>query len=162
MTRFYDLVEPGMTLELGTHTFEAEAIKAFARRYDPQRFHLDEEEAEASVLGGLCASGWHTAAVWMRLNIANGRAELRRVTGWTGPDPIFGPSPGVKHLKWVRPVFSGETVHYTSVTTGKRRLASRPGWGLLFNESHGRLPDGTPVLSMEGAVLIALGDAAGG
>jgi acyl dehydratase len=59
----------GTTVTLGSHTFEAEAIKAFARKYDPQVFHIDEEAAKKSVLGGLCASGWHTAATWMKLNL---------------------------------------------------------------------------------------------
>ncbi|TIN46148.1 MAG: dehydratase, partial [Mesorhizobium sp.] len=59
----------GTTVTLGPHTFEPEAIKAFARKYDPQIFHIDEEAAKKSVLGGLCASGWHTAATWMKLNL---------------------------------------------------------------------------------------------
>ncbi|MCB1430164.1 MAG: dehydratase, partial [Nitratireductor sp.] len=58
--------EPGFTAELGEHCFEADEIIAFARKFDPQPFHLDAELARKSAFGGLCASGWHTASVWMR------------------------------------------------------------------------------------------------
>ena len=78
----------GTTVTLGSHTFEAEAIKAFARKYDPQVFHVDEEAAKKSVLGGLCASGWHTAATWMKLNL-----ETRMDTeGARGPAPARCPN----------------------------------------------------------------------
>ena len=61
----------GETIVLGSHRFEAEEIKEFASRYDPQRFHVSEDEAKASVFGRLCASGWHTAAKWMHFNVAS-------------------------------------------------------------------------------------------
>ena len=106
-----EFFEIGVTTPLGSYVFDAEGIKAFARKYDPQPFHLDEEAAKNSVFGGLCASGWHTASVWMKLNVAtptNGAA-------WqgTGPEPVFGPSPGFSNLKWLKPVFAGETVTFT-------------------------------------------------
>ncbi|ENR03673.1 hypothetical protein H721_01501 [Brucella ovis IntaBari-2006-46-332] len=56
---------------LGTYTFTAEEIIAFARKYDPQPFHIDEEAAKNSLFGGLCASGWHTTAIFMKLNVAS-------------------------------------------------------------------------------------------
>ena len=71
----------GVTVTLGSHTFEPEAIKAFARKYDPQLFHLDEEAARKSVLGGLCASGWHTAATWMKLQPRSPHGRRRRNAG---------------------------------------------------------------------------------
>ena len=79
----------GETVELGSHTFTPDAIKAFARKYDPQPFHVDEEAAKKSVLGGLCASGWHTASVWMKRNVAIGMDS----GPWNGPGPRpeFGP-----------------------------------------------------------------------
>ncbi len=57
---------PGRVFDLGTQVADREEMIAFARRFDPQPFHLDEEAAKASVLGGLCASGWFTASLWMR------------------------------------------------------------------------------------------------
>ena len=94
----------GRTITLGAHKFEADEIKAFAKKYDPQIFHVDEEAAKKSVLGGLCASGWHTAATWMKYNLEK-RMESEGVR-WTGPgpQPEFGPSPGFRNLKWLKPV----------------------------------------------------------
>ena len=149
-----DYLELGRTLELGSHTFTAEAIKAFAAKYDPQPFHLDEAAAKNSVFGALCASGWHTAAIWMKLNLA------RRPTRWagTGPAPLFGPSPGMRNLKWLKPVFAGETVSYSRTTLSHRALASRPGWRLLADMAEGRDPSGTKVIAFETAVLFRISE----
>lgn len=153
MSTFWDRIEPGMVSELGAHTFTREAILDFARAYDPQRFHVDDEAARASIFGGLCASGWHTGAVWMRLNILHGRDEWRRLTGVTDL-PAFGPSPGIRDLNWLRPVYADETVHFRTEVVSKRLSVSRPGWGILTNSSQGALEDSTPVMTMSGAVLV--------
>ena len=65
--RFFEDINVGERIELGHHRFTAEEIKAFAARFDPQPFHLDEAAAARSSFGALCASGWHTASIWMRL-----------------------------------------------------------------------------------------------
>jgi acyl dehydratase len=144
----------GTTVTLGSHTFEPEAIKAFARKYDPQIFHVDEEAARKSVLGGLCASGWHTAATWMKLNL-----EAGMDTGgaaWNGPGlvPEFGPSPGFKNLKWLKPVYAGETVTFTRTALSHRPIASRPGWRLLTLRCEAFASTGDKVLDFESAVLV--------
>lgn len=142
----------GVTVALGAHTFEPEAIKAFARKYDPQVFHVDEEAARNSVLGGLCASGWHTAATWMKLNL-----ETRMETeGWDGPGPVpeFGPSPGFRNLKWLKPVYAGETVSFTRTAVSHRPIASRPGWRLLALRSEGFDSTGDKVIEFDSAVLV--------
>ena len=74
---FYEDAEIGRRREIGTYTFTAEAIKKFAAKYDPQRFHLDEEEGRKSLFGGLAASGWHVGSVCMKMLVADGQ---RRVT----------------------------------------------------------------------------------
>ncbi|TPK89103.1 MaoC family dehydratase [Mesorhizobium sp. B2-4-12] len=145
----------GVTVTLGSHTFEAEAIKAFARKYDPQIFHIDEEAAKKSVLGGLCASGWHTTATWMKLNL-----ETRMdAEGWNGPGPVpeFGPSPGFKNLKWLKPVYAGETVTFTRTAVSHRPITSRPGWQLLALRSDAFDSTGDKVLEFESAVLVKVG-----
>lgn len=152
---FWDRLEPGMVSELGCYTFTREAILDFARAHDPQRFHVDEEAARDSIFGALCASGWHTAAIWMRLNILNGRAEWLRLTG-ASELPAFGPSPGIRDLRWLRPVYVDETVHYRTELMAKRLSASRPGWGILTNRCEGTLADGTPVMTMTGAVMVPM------
>lgn len=142
----------GETIDLGSHTFEAEAIKAFARKYDPQLFHVDEEAAKKSVFGGLCASGWHTAATWMKLNLES-RLDATR---WSGPGPVpeFGPSPGFKNLKWPKPVYAGETVTFMRTALSHRPLATRRGWRLLALRSEGFDSTGDKVIEFDSAVLV--------
>jgi len=150
-----DFFRIGVTMPIGSHTFEPEAIVAFARRYDPQPFHLSEETAKGSVFGRLCASGWHTAAAWMRCNVA-ARAG---VADWQdpGPEPEFGPSPGFRDLKWLKPVYAGETVSYTRTALSHRALASRPGWRVLTLRGEGFDSTGDKVIEFESAVLVKTG-----
>ena len=144
----------GVTTALGSHKFEADAIKAFARKYDPQPFHIDEAAAKNSVFGGLCASGWHTAAAWMKYNLLTGmETEGRRWRG-PGPRPEFGPSPGFKNLKWLKPVYAGETVTFTRTGIAHRPIVSRPGWRLLTLRADAFDSTGDKVLEFESAVLV--------
>ncbi len=147
----------GETITLGSHTFEADEIKAFAAKYDPQRFHMDEEEAGDSVFGKLCASGWHTAATWMKYNLK--RREDAGEQPWEGPGeaPQFGPSPGFQNLKWLKPVYAGETVTFTRRALAHRALASRPGWRLLTIACEAFDSTGDKVLEFESAVLVKAG-----
>ncbi|MBB3950406.1 MaoC family dehydratase [Aureimonas jatrophae] len=159
MTAFED-IETDRWQDLGTHRFEAADIVEFARRYDPQPFHLDAEAAKRSVLGGLCASGWHTAAVFMRLNIDHQQREAARLSAAGRAVPVFGPSPGVADLKWTSPVRPGDVVRYRQRVTAKRRSASRPGWGLLTTEVEAvREPDGERVFSMGATVMVRTDEA---
>jgi acyl dehydratase len=146
----------GKTVQLGSHTFRPDEIKAFAAKYDPQPFHLDEEAAKKSVLGGLCASGWHTAAMWMKYNLAQITSADTRWTG-TGPAPEFGPSPGFKNLKWLKPVYAGETISFTRTGVGYRPIASRPGWLLLTIFAEAFNSTGAKVIEFENSVLVKAG-----
>ena len=141
----------GVAVPIGSHLFDAVSIKAFARRYDPQPFHLDEEAAARSVFGRLCASGWHTAAVWMKCNVEAGRGAA-----WSGPGPApeFGPSPGFSNLEWPKPVYAGETVRYSRTALAHRPLSSRPGWRLLSMRAEGIDSAGDRVIGFESAVLV--------
>jgi acyl dehydratase len=154
MSDFYEDVRVGDVHEFGSHTFTADAIRAFARRYDPQPFHLDEAAAKASLFGGLCASGWHTAAVWMKLMVAHGQrvAAERKARGVDVAKP--GPSPGFKELRWLKPVFAGDTISYRSRVTGKRELNSKPQWGMVFSDNEGTNQKGELVFSFKGQVLV--------
>ncbi len=144
----------GETVTLGSHRFDAEAIKAFAKKFDPQAFHLDKEKARASVFNALCASGWHTASAWMKYNVAVGMASRDRQWAGPGPEPVIGPSPGIKNLKWLKPVFAGETVTYTRKVTEHRPLSSRPGWRVLSVLGAGHDSAGDKVLEFESGVLV--------
>lgn len=145
-----EFFEIGVTVPLGAHTFDAESIKAFARKYDPQPFHMNEEAARNSVFGNLCASGWQTAAVWMKLNLAT---PLKPWTG-SGPAPAFGPSPGITGLKWLKPVYAGETVSYSRTALSHRAMTSRPGWHILTVRAEGIDSTGAKVIEFDSAVLI--------
>lgn len=149
----FDDVLIGETMDLGEHTFSAEEIVAFARDFDPQPFHLSEESARAGPFGRLCASGWHTAATWMRL-MAQARARRSaREMAEHGRTARLGPSPGVRNLVWRRPVYAGDTVRYSSRITGKRGSASRPGWGLVFHRNEGVDQHGETVFGFDGCVF---------
>jgi acyl dehydratase len=151
--RYLDDLVVGEASELGSYRFAADEIVRFASAFDMQPFHMDPEAARRSLFGGLCASGWHTAAVWMKLMIA-GRERSRAEAGRLGlPSPRLGPSPGFKNLKWSRPVFAGDIVTYRSVVTGTRASASRPGWGLAFHRNAGVNQHGEEVFSFEGTVF---------
>lgn len=141
----------GTTVALGSHTFQPDEIKAFARKYDPQIFHIDAEAAKKSVFGGLCASGWHTAAMWMKYNLAN-----MQPPEWDGPGPApqFGPSPGFRNLKWLKPVYAGETIRFTRTCLAHRPMASRPGWRLLTIRAEAFDATGDKVIEFENAVLV--------
>lgn len=145
----------GETVAIGSHAFTAEAIVAFARQYDPQPFHLGEEAARGSVFGRLCASGWHTAAAWMKCNLA-ARPDAATWKG-PGPAPEFGPSPGFSDLRWLKPVYAGETVSYTRTALHHRPLASRPGWLVLTVRGEGFDSAGDKVIGFDSAVLVKAG-----
>ncbi|WP_159587060.1 MaoC family dehydratase [Chelativorans xinjiangense] len=146
----------GETVTLGSHTFTADEIKRFAEKYDPQPFHLDEKAAEESVFGRLCASGWHTCAMWMKYNLQNARTDDG---AWRepGPRPEFGPSPGFSNLKWLKPVYAGDTITFTRTAVSHRALASRPGWRLLSLKAGAFNGDGQAVLEFDNAVLLRVG-----
>ena len=147
----------GVVTPLGSHRFDPEAIKAFARKYDPQPFHTDEAAAERSVFGRLCASGWHTAATWMGLNVAAGMTPSS--TNWEGPDPqpVFGPSPGIRNLKWLKPVYAGDTITFTRTCVSHRAVASRSGWRMLTFRAEAFDTTGGKVLEFDSAVLVQVG-----
>ncbi len=142
--KWLDQWVPGETFELGTHTFEADAIVEFAHDFDPQPFHLDEEAGKRSLFGGLAASGWHVACAWMALWIANQNRVMADVAAKALPGepiPVAGPSPGFEDMRWLKPVLAGETVSYRTTVVSARATASRPGWGILTFRNEGFIDD---------------------
>jgi acyl dehydratase len=142
----------GATRDLGAVAFDAASIVAFAEAYDPQAFHLDDAAARRTHFGGLCASGWHTAAAYMsRLLIT--RARDIAFTAARGPVPESGPSPGFKTMRWIKPVYAGDTIRFATRITDKRATASRPGWGLVFARNTGVNQRDEPVFAFDSAVF---------
>lgn len=153
--KFWEDIVVGDRADLGRHTFTADDIKSFARRFDPQLFHLDEEAAKRSHFGALCASGWHTAATWMRLMVEHEKREddARRARG--EPVAALGPSPGFCELKWLKPVYVGDTIAYATEVIEKRASNSRPEWGLISIRNSGVNQKGEPVISFVSVAFVA-------
>ncbi|MBZ8134875.1 MaoC family dehydratase [Afifella sp. IM 167] len=140
--------------ELGSHRFSAEEIIRFAKAFDPQPFHTSEAGGSASPFGRMIASGWHTAAAFMKLYVAFDKEHQRLAEAEGGRADHAGPSPGFEDMRWRKPVHAGDTLTYVSEVREKRDLRSMPGWGLviLHNEAHNQ--DGELVYSFTGKVFV--------
>ena len=145
--KFFDDIMVGDRNALGSHTFTAEEIKIFAAQYDPQAFHVDEAAAARSHFGALVASGWHTASMWMRYRVLFGQREDAARTARGEPNAKLGPSPGFRELKWLKPVYVGDTISFASEVVEMRVSQSRPGWGLMHVRNSGTNQKGELVLS---------------
>jgi len=152
--RYFEDIRVGDKLAVGRHTFTAEEIKSFAKRYDPQPFHLDEAQAARSHFGALCASGWHTVLIFMRLLVEHMRREVEAQRGRGEPVAQVGPSPGFRQMQWLKPVYAGDTVTFTSEVAESRVLSSRPGWGLVQFQNTGANQAGERVLSFIGSAFV--------
>src|SRR5215471_11266287 len=124
-------------------TLDKDQIIAFAGQYDPQPYHLDEEAARKSVFGGLAASGWHTAALTMRLLV---EGEFRPAGGILGV--------GFDELSWPRPVRPGDELHATSEVLEVRPSNSRPDRGLIRVRTTTFNQNGEPVQIYTGNLLV--------
>ena len=125
--------------DLGTRTVSREDIIRFAREFDPQPFHVDEEAAKKSPYGGLIASGWMTCAMVMRM----------MCDGYLAESASLG-SPGIDKLRWLKPVRPGDTISVLRKTLEARKSASKPDMGIVkslweVSNQHGEL-----VMTMEG------------
>ena len=151
---YYEDTRIGERHTLGSFTFTPEAIKTFARAFDPQAFHLDEEAGRQSLFGGLAASGWHTASIYMKLLVAYLKklSEAAEARGETVAQS--GPSPGFTNLKWPRPVLAGDTITYVYEATAMRPLASRPELGLVSGKTTAVNQRGEIVLVFDNAVFL--------
>jgi acyl dehydratase len=129
--RFFEDLEIGRRRDLGSFTFTAERIKKFAAQFDPQRFHLSEDEGRNSLFGGLAASGWHVGSVCMKLLVADGQRESAEAAACGEKLAIWGPSPGFRELRWIKPVLAGDTISYASEVASKRTSEKRPEWGIV-------------------------------
>jgi len=118
---YYEDISVGDVEEFGAYQVTKAEVIEFATKYDPQPFHLDEEQAKKSVFGGLCASGWHTCAMTMRMLVDH--LHARRVASMG--------SPGMDSIKWIRPVMVGDTLHVKASVDAKRDSKSRPEIGFL-------------------------------
>jgi acyl dehydratase len=133
--RYLEDFSVGQRFESGSITVNAPEIKAFASQFDPQPFHLDEQAATKSFFGGLVASGWHTAALTMRLIVDS---ELKIAGGSIGA--------GADELKWPRPVRPGDTLRAVSEVLEIRPSKSRPDQGIIKMRTQTVNQEGQPVM----------------
>jgi acyl dehydratase len=122
--KYFEDVEIGETTRFGRYEVTREEILEYARQFDPQPFHLDEEAARASMFGGLVASGWHTGAMFIRM-VCDGMVPTAATSG----------SMGFDDLKWLKPVRPGDVLSVESVVREKIESRSRPDRGIVKIES---------------------------
>ena len=119
--QYYEDLMVGATASFGRYTVTRDEVVDFARKFDPQPFHLSDEAAAATHFGRLSASGWHTCAMTMAMLVENLAANRQAGLG----------SPGIDALRWLRPVYPGDTLRCESELLEKRRSATRPEMGLF-------------------------------
>jgi acyl dehydratase len=132
----------GETADYGAAYVTVEAIKDFAREFDPQMFHLDDAAARASMTGGLIASGWHVATMLMRMSCEH---FLNRST--------CQGAPGVEEISWVKPVRPGDRLGVRRTTVGARPSKSRPELGLVEFQFEVINQSGEVVMAQRGTML---------
>jgi len=141
---YYEDFALGRQFANGGYTISREQAIAFAREFDPQYFHVDEEAARSGPFGRLAVSGLHTAAASMRLKIGS---PLSKVAGG-----LVGM--GFESLKWPRPVYPGDTLRILVTITGMRVSQSNPGKGVVQYRLETFNQHDQPVLQMDTAVLV--------
>ena len=141
---YWEDFKVGETAELGTHTVEREEMIAFAKQFDPQPFHVDEEAAKTSFYGGLIASGWHTCSIVMRM----------MCDAYLNQSASLG-SPGVDSLRWLLPVRPGDTLRATRTILESRASSSKPNMGIVKNRWDVYNQNEDKVMTMEGYGLFA-------
>jgi acyl dehydratase len=151
---FYEDRRVGDRVVLGRHTFAAADIKSFATRFDPQAFHVDESAAERSHFGALCASGWHSAVMFMRLMLdAQRRADEAALARGERVIPL-APALGLRDLKWLRPVFAGDTLEYATEVLDLRVSKGLPRYGLMVARITGTNQHGELAISFVSTSLL--------
>ena len=139
ITYFWEDMAVGQVRDLGTISPSREDIIAFASQFDPQPFHLDAAAGAASVFGGLCASGWHTCSMAMRLMLTN----FLQQTSSLG-------SPGLENIQWKKPVYPNDTLRLQTTVLETKPMGRRPDVGMTRNLWEMFNQHGDKVLHMEG------------
>lgn len=143
MSLFFEDFRPGDVTDTGSLTVTREEIVAFARQFDPQPFHVDEDAARRSPFGGLIASGWHTASLCMRL-----------IVDLLGPGSGSLGSPGVDELRWLKPVRPGDELSVRVEVLEAIPSRSKPDRGLVKLRYTTRNQNGEEVMTMVALGLV--------
>src|SRR5216684_4253944 len=141
--RYLEDFAVGQTFRSGRLRIDKERIKTFGAEFDPQPFHLDEEAAHDTIFGGLAASGWHTAAITMRLLV---ESNFKPAGGIIGA--------GFEELRWPRPVRPGDELHVESEVLEVRTSRSRPDQGIVKVKTTTLNQKDEPVLAYVGNLVV--------
>lgn len=144
MQYFEDIVVGGKA-SFGSYEVTRDEVIAFAQKYDPQPFHLSDEAAAATHFGRLSASGWHTCAMTMAMVVENLKANRQAGLG----------SPGIDELRWLRPVYPGDTLRCESEVLDKRTSESRPEMGIFHSRMTVFNQDDKPVMTFISTGLVS-------
>ena len=117
---YYEDIKIGSKVYLGPISVKKPDIISFAKCFDPQYFHLDEEKAKTSILKGLCASGWHTCALFMRM-LYDGFLKNAKSQG----------SPGVDYIRWIQPVRPNDVLNAIGIVREKIPSKNKPNIGII-------------------------------
>jgi len=143
MQYFEDIVV-GAKAAFGQYHVTREEVVAFAEKYDPQPFHLSDEAAATTHFGRLSASGWHTCAMTMSMVVENLKANAQAGLG----------SPGIDELRWLKPVYPGDTLRCETEILDKRASRSRPEMGSYRSRMTVLNQDDVPVMTFISTGLI--------
>jgi acyl dehydratase len=135
--RYFEDFEAGQVFELGSRTLERDEMLEFARRYDPQPFHVDEEAARRTPYGGLIASGWLTLAIMARLGVDGLMSDSAGLGG-----------PGIDEVRWLKPVHAGDTLSGSATVLETKPSTSDPGRGTVRFRIELVRDGGEPVLRL--------------
>ncbi len=147
---YWEDLPVGATIELGSLTVSREEVIEFASKYDPQPFHLDDAAARDTLFGGLAASGWHTAAVTMRLQVTSGLPIAGGIIGAGG------------ELTWPRPTRATDVLHVVSEVIQIQPSKSKPDRGMVTVRSETRNQHGDVLQLTTVRIVVPRRPAAGG
>ncbi len=143
--QYLEDIKVGDKASYGNYHVTREEVLDFASKYDPQPFHLDDDAAAKTHFGKISASGWHTAAMTMAMLVENLKKHKQAGLG----------SPGLDELRWLKPVYPGDTLRVESEITEVRPSRSRPEMGSIHSTITVFNQDNVPVMTMKSIGLVA-------
>lgn len=143
--KYFEDIEIGHKAAFGRYEVTREEVLEFARKYDPQPFHLSDEEAAKTYFGRISASGWHTAAMTMAMLVENMKANPQAGLG----------SPGVDELRWIKPVYPGDTLRVETEVFEKRQSQTKPHMGFFKSRMTVFNQNDEPVMTMVSNGIVA-------
>ena len=153
---FFEDIAVGDLRDIGSHTFDREGALAFAREFDPQPFHLDEEARQEITFRAVCRRVVGTPlAIFIRKVVDHRKVFQESLRARGIPLADWGPSPGFKMLQWPKPVMVGDTISFRQKTIEKVDLKSRPERGLIISQAEGRNQRGETVYRFGGMMFVA-------